>query len=77
LPILLAVGMQELKSSDTRLFVTLTVDVHAEFPDGTLDHIRRAVSENASALGFKTKVREQQFLPGVPQPLPSCRPIFS
>ena len=44
--------------SDPKSSVTLTVEIHAEFPDGTPDHIRRAVSENANALGFKAKVWE-------------------
>jgi hypothetical protein len=33
----------------------LTVEVAAEFPTGASDQIRRAVSENTTSLGFKTK----------------------
>ncbi|HJY79473.1 MAG TPA: hypothetical protein VKK81_00080 [Candidatus Binatia bacterium] len=34
--------------------VEVTLDIHAEIPDGTPDHIIRTVTENCQTLRFKT-----------------------
>jgi hypothetical protein len=44
-----------LLASDHNASLNLTLEINAEFPAGASDQIKRAVSENASALGFKTK----------------------
>jgi predicted AAA+ superfamily ATPase len=44
--------------SDPNAHVTINVEIHAEFPNGASDQIRRAVSENATSLGFKSKTWE-------------------
>ena len=36
----------------------LTVEISAEFPNGASEQIKRAATENATALGFKSKVWE-------------------
>jgi predicted AAA+ superfamily ATPase len=41
--------------SDPNATVKISVEINAEFPKGVSDQIKRAVSENASSLGFKTK----------------------
>jgi uncharacterized protein len=41
--------------SDPHAAVTITLEIAAEFPRGATDSIKRSVSENASALGFKSK----------------------
>jgi uncharacterized protein len=33
----------------------ITVEISAEFPTGVSQQIKRAVTENAASLGFKTK----------------------
>jgi len=33
----------------------VTVEISAEFPNGATDQTKRAVTENAGALGFKSK----------------------
>ena len=38
---------------DPRATITVRVEISAEFPGGVADHVRRAVSENATALKFK------------------------
>jgi hypothetical protein len=38
--------------------VKVTVEIDAEFPNGTPDHIKRAVSENANSLALKNKTWE-------------------
>jgi hypothetical protein len=45
-------------SSDPNATVKVTVEIAADFPDGASDQIKRAVSENASHLGFKNKTWE-------------------
>jgi uncharacterized protein len=45
-------------SSDPNATVKVTVEITADFPDGASDQIKRAVSENASLLGFKSKTWE-------------------
>jgi hypothetical protein len=44
-----------LLGSDPNGSVQVTVEISAEFPEGVSDQLKRAVSENATALGFKTK----------------------
>jgi hypothetical protein len=34
----------------------ITVEINAAFPNGATDQIKRAVSENAKSLGFKTQL---------------------
>jgi len=43
---------------DPNATVKVTVEIDAEFPHGASEQTKRAVSENAAALGFKTKVWE-------------------
>ncbi len=45
--------------SDPNATVKITLEVNADFPNGASDQIKRAVSENAGSLGFKTKTWEQ------------------
>jgi predicted AAA+ superfamily ATPase len=45
-------------SSDPNATVKVTVEIAADFPDGASDQIKRAVSENASHLAFKSKTWE-------------------
>ena len=45
-------------SSDPNANVKITLEVNAEYPSGASDQIKRAVSENAGSLGFKTKTWE-------------------
>lgn len=40
-------------AADPNARVTVTVEIAAEFPGGAADQTKRAVSENADALGFK------------------------
>jgi predicted AAA+ superfamily ATPase len=42
-------------NSDPNAVVKVTVEISAEFPDGATDQVKRAVSENAGSLNFKTK----------------------
>lgn len=44
-----------LLSSDPNASLRVTVEINAEFPGGASDQIKRAVSENATSLGFSTK----------------------
>jgi hypothetical protein len=44
-----------LLSSDPNATLRITLEIDAEFPDGASDTIKRAVSENATSLEFKTK----------------------
>lgn len=48
----------QLLASDPNASLNITLEINSEFPSGASDQIKRAVSENASALGFKTKVWE-------------------
>jgi len=41
--------------SDPQAAVKISVEISAEFPAGVSDQVKRAVSENATALGFKNK----------------------
>jgi hypothetical protein len=45
-------------TSDPNADVTVTVEINAAFPNGASDQVKRAVTENATSLGFKTKVWE-------------------
>ena len=47
-----------LLGSDPNASVKVTVEISAQFPEGASDQVKRAVSENASALGFKVKTWE-------------------
>jgi predicted AAA+ superfamily ATPase len=40
--------------SDENAIIRITLEIDAEFPQGASDTIKRAVSENANSLGFKT-----------------------
>ena len=42
-------------NSDPNATLKVTLEIAADFPEGAPDHIKRAVSENANALGFKRK----------------------
>jgi hypothetical protein len=41
-------------ASDPQGELKITVEINADFPNGASDQIKRAVSENAKSLGFKT-----------------------
>lgn len=41
--------------SDPNAAISITIELSAEFPKGVSDTIKRSVSENATALGFKAK----------------------
>jgi hypothetical protein len=41
-------------ASDSQADLKITVEINADFPNGASDQIKRAVSENAKSLGFKT-----------------------
>ena len=47
-----------LLAKDPNATVKVTVEISSDFPEGASDQIKRAVSENASTLGFKTKAWE-------------------
>ncbi len=40
-------------AADPNATVKVTVEISADFPEGASDQTKRAVSENAGALGFK------------------------
>jgi hypothetical protein len=40
--------------SDPNASVKVVVEISAEFPEGTKDAVKRAVSENARSLGLKS-----------------------
>ena len=42
-------------TSDPNASVKVTLEISADFPAGAPDQVKRVVSENATALGFKTK----------------------
>jgi predicted AAA+ superfamily ATPase len=44
--------------SDPNASLNITLEINADYPNGASDQIKRAVSENASSLGFKSKVWE-------------------
>jgi uncharacterized protein len=43
---------------DPQAELRITVEINADFPNGATDQIKRAVSENAKSLGFKTSTWE-------------------
>jgi len=45
-------------ASDPQASLKITVEINADFPEGASDQIKRAVSENATALEFGTKTWE-------------------
>lgn len=45
-------------ASDPNAEVSVTLEVQAKYPHGVSDSVKRAVAENANALGFKTKTWE-------------------
>jgi hypothetical protein len=45
-------------ASDPQAVVNVTVEIRTEFPNGVSDQVKRAVSENATILGFKNKTWE-------------------
>ncbi|MBI5767835.1 MAG: ATP-binding protein [Verrucomicrobia bacterium] len=45
-------------ASDPNAKVSVSVEINAEYPNGASDQIKRAVSENAGSLAFKTKTWE-------------------
>ena len=45
-------------ASDPQAELKITVEITADFPNGATDQIKRAVSENAKSLGFKTSTWE-------------------
>jgi predicted AAA+ superfamily ATPase len=47
-----------LLASDPNASVNITLEIDADFPSGASDQIKRAVTENATSLGFKTKTWE-------------------
>ena len=42
-------------AGDPNASLNITLEINAEFPSEASDQIKRAVSENATSLGFKTK----------------------
>jgi predicted AAA+ superfamily ATPase len=47
-----------LLASDPNASLNITLEINAEFPSGASDQIKRAVTENATSLGFQTKAWE-------------------
>ena len=47
-----------LLTNDPDATVKVTLEVQAEFPRGATEQIKRAVTENAGTLGFKSKIWE-------------------
>jgi predicted AAA+ superfamily ATPase len=45
-------------TADSQATVKVSVEITADFPEGVSDQIKRAVSENATSLGFKNKTWE-------------------
>jgi len=45
-------------AGDAHATVKVSVEISADFPEGVSDHIKRAISENATSLGFKNKTWE-------------------
>jgi hypothetical protein len=45
-------------AGDSQATVKVSVEITAEFPEGVSDQIKRAISENATTLGFKNKTWE-------------------
>ncbi|MCL5961065.1 MAG: ATP-binding protein [Chloroflexi bacterium] len=47
-----------LLASDSQATVKVSVEITADFPEGVSEQIKRAISENATSLGFKNKTWE-------------------
>ncbi|MCY3008131.1 MAG: ATP-binding protein [Planctomycetota bacterium] len=47
-----------LLAGDPNASLNITLEINADFPSGASDQIKRAVTENATALGFKSKMWE-------------------
>ncbi|MBP8881755.1 MAG: hypothetical protein KBG77_11670 [Dermatophilaceae bacterium] len=47
-----------LLASDPNASLNITLEINAEFPSGASDQIKRAVTENATSLSFKTRAWE-------------------
>ncbi len=47
-----------LLASDPKATVRVRIEISADFPEGVSDHLKRAVSENATSLGFINKTWE-------------------
>lgn len=45
-------------AGDPGATVTVTVEIHASFPGGASENLKRAVTQNAAELGFKSKTWE-------------------
>jgi predicted AAA+ superfamily ATPase len=45
-------------AGDPNASLNITLEINADFPSGASDQIKRAVTENATSLGFKTKTWE-------------------
>ena len=45
-------------ASDSQATVRVNVEITGDFPEGVSDQIKRAISENATSLGFKNKTWE-------------------
>jgi hypothetical protein len=45
-------------AGDPNANLEITIEINAEFPSGASDQIKRAVSENATSLEFKSKTWE-------------------
>jgi uncharacterized protein len=45
-------------AADPNASVKVTVEISADFPSGVSEQMRRAVSENVTALGFREKTWE-------------------
>ena len=45
----------QLLTSDPNATLRVTLEISADFPDGASDQIKRAVSENANSLDFKSQ----------------------
>ena len=45
-------------AGDAHATVKVSVEITADFPEGVSDHIKRAISENATNLDFKNKAWE-------------------
>jgi hypothetical protein len=54
----IAEGIISLLVRDSQANVKVSVEIIADFPEGVSDEIKRAISENATTLGFKNKTWE-------------------
>jgi predicted AAA+ superfamily ATPase len=45
-----------LLAGDPNAALNITLEINADFPNGASDQMKRAVTENATSLGFKTKI---------------------